>query len=356
MGRVDLPYLDVIPTRKRKYCYYRRNGKRTPLTDSQGRKLQPQDPELYAAWQRVHALYETGQAGPLPGTLGYLILAYLKSQEYAALADRTRSDYRKVLDWLRKAGDLPIGLLDTPTVVGIRDRAFTAGGWKFSLNAKAMISALWNWGLLHGLTKGDNPATPVPNLPRPKHLAEANRPWKPEELDAVLQVLPAGMAAAVALGAFAGMREGDCLALPWSAVADGQWIIWRQRKTGGTVEIPLHPALAAVLAVTPRTDDLIVTGTRGKPLSGSGFRAMFFRKLKALEADGKVGSGLTFHGLRHTAGTMLAEAGASQLAIQRWLGHADAKMTNRYTNRAEGRRLTRAALTLLEAPGDPSAK
>jgi integrase len=46
--------------------------------------------------------------------------------------------------------------------------------------------------------------------------------------------------------------------------------------------------------------------------------------MKRLEGDGKVGPGLTFHGLRHTVGTLLIEAGVELDIVRRWLGQ-DAK-------------------------------
>lgn len=348
MAAIDLPYLETRRGRSRWYCYYRRDGRRTPIKDSQGKPLGPEDAGLYAAWRILHDAHEAGIAtGTRPGTLGHLIEGYLSSAEYAGLADSTRRYYRRTLDWMRPAGQMPLSLLDVAAVVKMRDKAAAAHGWRFSSGTITMVSILWGWGLLHGHCTGDNPTRPVPPLPRPKTLGEANRPWRPDEVAAVMAAVSPGLRAAVALGVYAGMRLGDVLRLPWSAIGAG-WIVWRQGKTGGQVELPLHPALARILDETPRVSPVIVTGPRGTPLTESGFRSAFFGAVRRLEANGTIGDGLTFHGLRHTAGTMLAEAGATQHQIQHWLGHATAAMTARYTTRVDARRLTQAAMALLE--------
>jgi integrase len=43
---------------------------------------------------------------------------------------------------------------------------------------------------------------------------------------------------------------------------------------------------------------------------------------------------ITFHELRHTFGTQMAAAGAPLRAIQKWMGHADAKTTEIYRHYA----------------------
>jgi integrase len=51
--------------------------------------------------------------------------------------------------------------------------------------------------------------------------------------------------------------------------------------------------------------------------------------------DGKVGSGLTFHGLRHTVGTLLIEAGYDIDTVRRWLGQKTLAMAIHYSKTAD---------------------
>jgi integrase len=64
-------------------------------------------------------------------------------------------------------------------------------------------------------------------------------------------------------------------------------------------------------------------------------------------------SHLTFHGLRHTAGRMLAEAGCSELEIASITGHRSLTMVAHYTRQADRRRLSDAAVTRLEQKQKP---
>lgn len=64
----------------------------------------------------------------------------------------------------------------------------------------------------------------------------------------------------------------------------------------------------------------IAATTKGTPWTESGFNSSFIKAMAALKREGKVGDGLTFHGLRHTVGTLLVEAGYDLDTVRRWLG------------------------------------
>ena len=70
---------------------------------------------------------------------------------------------------------------------------------------------------------------------------------------------------------------------------------------------------------------------------------MFRRELKRLGIRG-----LVFHGLRATAATRLAEAGATDRELMAILGHRSARMVTRYTRGADQKRLATAAITKLQ--------
>jgi hypothetical protein len=91
-----------------------------------------------------------------------------------------------------------------------------------------------------------------------------------------------------------------------------------------------------------------VLGVRGKPFTGSGFRCEFFKLIGRLEKTGKVGIGLTFHGLRHTVGKRLADAGCDTRDIQAWLGHKTAAMAEHYAKEADQKRRVRGAVVKLD--------
>ena len=209
------------------------------------------------------------------------------------------------------------------------------------------MSVLFKWGRLNGGLPETNPAAEIPKFRRPKHLPKANRRWTAEELDIVLAALPPELRLAAVLAVCTGMRQGDVLRFPWSGYRDGK-IQGRAAKTGTPIWMPAHPMLAELLAKAPRLSPTIVVGARGKPYSQPGFRARFWRVLSELRAAGKIGDGLTFHGLRTTCATMLHEAGCDTQTIMAVTGHQTEAMVRTYTEEADRAGRATAAIAKLD--------
>ena len=174
----------------------------------------------------------------------------------------------------------------------------------------------------------------MPKVPRPKNAPEANRPWSDNEFETVLANAPEGIRIALVLGGLFGLREGDALRCPWSSF-DGSHLEFATSKTGRKIRLPAHHMAIKVFRDASRRSPVMVTGVRGRPFTESGFRTMFFRLLKRLEGEGVIGCGLTFHGLRHTVGGRLAEAGADTRTIADWLGQETLAMADLYSRRAD---------------------
>ena len=222
----------------------------------------------------------------------------------------------------------------------------------------AVLSLTFNWGIPRRLADM-NPTEKVPRLRRPRDLPPANPPWTDHELAVVLKAAPMELAVAVALGAYTGLREGDVIALPLTAI-DGGVIEWRQAKTGDPVYIPVHrdlaPYIRAARTLKQRKATTVVIGQRGLPFTAAGFRARFFKLIRDLRASGKLARPLTFHGLRHTVATRLADAGADDTTIQAILGHATTAMSQKYRRQADRKRRTKAAVQLLERRPEKNKK
>jgi integrase len=295
---------------------------------------------------------------PNAGTLGHLIHEYKKSPEFQGLAPRTRSDYQRIFNYLKDADDTMIVEITPGEVKRSRDKAFNAHKRHFANYMLAVLKLLFVWGVAADLCNG-NPAASVKKIKRPRLAPMANRPWEEGECAAVLAASDGGIRVGIALGMFAGMRLGDALTVTRLAY-DGHWIKWSQNKTGDLVELPAHPWLKDILnadiaarkVATEGALDLdpvlTLTATRaGKPYSLDGFRTIFFRLIKGLEKTGQVQPGLTFHGLRHTAGRKLAENGAEPHMIAAMLGHRTLAMAWHYSKDANRKELARAAVIKL---------
>jgi len=143
---------------------------------------------------------------------------------------------------------------------------------------------------------------------------------------------------------YTGLRQGDVLTLRKNALRDGH--IWRVTgKTGQEVSLPVHPGLAEIFAAAPTHNAVTLVATSGgKPWTSSGFKCSFKKAMTRLADERKVGSDLTFHGLRHTVGTLLVEAGVELDIVRRWLGQKTLAMAIHYSEGADtSRQMTGAA-------------
>jgi integrase len=106
--------------------------------------------------------------------------------------------------------------------------------------------------------------------------------------------------------------------------------------------------LKEILDSALRTSTIIAVNSRGAPWTESGFRASFFKLLRKLRADRKIGSGLTFHGLRHTVGKALAEAGCDARTIASVLGQQSEAAARIYADEEDRTKRASAAIRKLE--------
>ena len=153
---------------------------------------------------------------------------------------------------------------------------------------------------------------------------------------------------ALILAAETGLRQGDVLALRWSAYDPTPtehgplgWIrctpsksVSHQCPKGRPVAIPVTRRLRALLATIPRRGPIILTGGQGRPWEENAFR-------KRWEHVAKKKAGIvdrTFNDLRGTAVTRLSEAGCTTQEIRPITGHTLAsidRILERYVARTD---------------------
>jgi integrase len=95
----------------------------------------------------------------------------------------------------------------------------------------------------------------------------------------------------------------------------------------------------------------IAATTHGTPWTVSGFNSTFIKAIAKLEREEKVGAGLTFHGLRHTVGTLLTEAGVNLDTVRRWLGQKTLAMAIHYSETADTSKRMRGVLKKFDPLG-----
>jgi len=137
---------------------------------------------------------------------------------------------------------------------------------------------------------------------------------------------------AINLAAATGLRKGDLIKLPWTAVREKS-IVWQTGKSRGrkTVVIPMTPQLKAALAAIPMRGVTILTSSDGLPWKapGSGLASAIRRaRLAVIEHVQKVHGpgapdpleGLRLHDLRGTAATFFLQAGIEEKEVADLLG------------------------------------
>jgi integrase len=306
------------------YAYHRKTGIRL--------KAEFGTAEFIAELALIERKLKTANA--LPGTLGSLLASYRNSPAFTDLARASRDGYGRMMNLLKPLDAMPLVELSSQFVAGLRDRIAAKHGRRQANYVMAVLSVAFEHGKEHGIVS-QNPVKGVKRVKRARDAKSANRPWTLDECRTVINSLPQQLRLPVALGMFTGLRKGDVLALTKAAIRDGR--IWRRtNKTGQEVSIPIHPDLSHLLATAPEHDAITIAATtKGTPWTESGFNSSFIKSMAALKRDEKIGDGLTFHGLRHTVGTLLVEAGYDLDTVRRWLGQKTLAMAIHYSESAD---------------------
>jgi integrase len=180
---------------------------------------------------------------------------------------------------------------------------------------------------------------------------EARNPSKdvftPEQFAALIRVAPSeDWKGAILCGYYAGLRLRDIADLQWSAFNEPlDTLTVRMRKTGNDITIPIHPQFGAWLKKQTRGIGKapVFPTLAGKAGGGKSGLSMAFKRimerakikgrlLRDASGEGRSQSSLSFHSLRHSFNSALANAGVSQEIRQKLTGHASAEMNAIYTH------------------------
>jgi len=328
----------VKRVRAKGHVYYYHRKTMTPLPG------EPRSAEFMAAFL---ALEHKGELAVAPGTLGGLIEKYRASPEFTDLAANTKRNRQWVFDYLKPLAGMRLIDISGGFLYQLRDKAKAKHKRSFANLLIDVLRYLFDWAIKREQGVQNNPALKVDKIRRPKDAKIVNRPWRGAELEIVLAHASRQIRLAVAIAAYTGLRESNVVTVTWNSY-DGTAFETRQIKTGDPIWVKAHFRLREILEQTPRVSPVILIGARGKPFTESGLRTSFFRLIRTLVAKEKVQPGLSFHGLRHTLGTTLAEAGCDAATIAAVLGQATTKMAEHYSKTAKRKHLVDAAIDLVE--------
>ena len=188
---------------------------------------------------------------------------------------------------------------------------------------------------------------PVSAVLLPKEESSERSVFTQNEIQKLLNAAPSlDWQTLILLGYFLGARLRDCVQMKWSNVrAEDGLISYVQGKTGKSVVVPMHFHLLEHLAFLTNTaaakaeylcPTLAAKGPGGKHgLSESFKRIMRRAKIDTETVKGKGTrnfSRRTFHSLRHSFNSELANAGVTQEVRMKLTGHSSQAMNSRYTH------------------------
>lgn len=322
-----------------RYLYYRAGKDLIRLHEKEG------SPEFLLEIEGIKRRISEGEK-PITepqGSWGWLVKKYQDSPEYQELSEKTKVGYQRYIGVLSALSKVPLLRFSRKEVIAIRDKFYTKAKEKSGSGIRSaeylvsVIGLIWEWGRQRSLVPaGDNPAHGVPKLKKQKkdRVSSREKAWSDAEVERALALSSGGIRLAIALAVYTGQRQGDILSFTWDDIREG-WLTVKQSKTGQSLFVPLHPDLVTLLQAAEDFKGSIVKNSHGKPYTPDGFQTVYGRFASKLKQDGLLRKDRTFHGLRHTAATRLADAGADDRTIMAITGHKQTSMVSVYTAGAD---------------------
>jgi integrase len=186
---------------------------------------------------------------------------------------------------------------------------------------------------------------PAPAVKLPKAVSSERGVFSAEELHKLVNAAPnQDWQTLIYLGFYVGARLSDCVMMSWECVnTDTGLLTYTQRKTGKRVVVPIQINLLRHLltvAESHQTGFLCPSLANKTPGGKHGLSESFKRIVKRAEIDLQTiqGKGTrkfskrTFHSLRHSFSSALANAGISEEVRMRLTGHSSRDIHSKYTH------------------------
>jgi integrase len=158
-----------------------------------------------------------------------------------------------------------------------------------------------------------------------KVISSTRMDFTPEQVSQILEAAQGEWKTVILFGYFTGARLEDCASMKWSNVNFEKSLIdYTESKRGKRVVIPISPQLEEhlqAIASTDSTDPYITPSLASKDSGGKSGLSEKFKKIMVaggVDPQTEQGQGkrkfskLSFHSLRHTTNTLLANNGIDQ--------------------------------------------
>jgi integrase len=310
--------------------YFRRPGfKQVPLPGL------PWSPKFMGAYEEALAGQpaQIGSVRVKPGTIRALAVSYYNSLGFRSLKPSSQAIYRRIIDALcREHGDKRAATLQREHIVKLM-----AGRKPGSANGLLKVLRAMMRHAVETALRADDPTRDVKAV---SVRTDGFHSWTDSEIDQFEARHAIGSRArlAFALLLYTGQRRSDVVRMGRQHIRNDALQV-QQLKTGAELSIPVHPALAAIIAATPTDHLTFLTTQFGQPFTAAGFGNWLREQCNM--------AGLphcSAHGLRKAAARRLAEAGCTEHEIAAITGHASLRQVEHYTKAVNQKKLAASAM------------
>ena len=277
-----------------------------------------------------------------------------KTKESArATAVKYQGVIRSFVEHLGDRAKLELGYLTSTDVLGYRDGTLARLSAATVNGHLKILRTAFESARRDGLVTV-NPASQIETIKRrPDEGGSGRRAFTLDELRRILDVAADEWRGLVLFGVYTGQRLGDLARLCWQNIdLERREVRFVTRKTGRQIILPLEGPLFAHVSEWRSSDDprqplfpkaadhLKGSGNVGR-LSNQFYDILVDAGLAPVRTHQSTGKGrsgkrqtseISFHALRHTATSLLKNAGVSDAVAREFIGHDSPAVSKHYTH------------------------
>jgi integrase len=298
-------------------------------------KEEPGTPEF---WDHYNRLLKGKEPAPVKRNFEALILSYFESDSFRNRKPRTKSDYRKYIEHIRKIwGKKDPAKIETHHIYQLQQA--NADSWRRANYLVQVMVILMNHARLVGILKKEhgNPAKGIPLFKQP---GDGWEPWPESVRQEFESIAPERARLVYELCIGTGQRIGDILSMRWDHFKDGSWDMC-QGKTDKAMWIPLTDRLKSHLSTVEKRGLTVVTDRAGRPVKYHSI-SHEMRQVKA-KMTHELAAQYVTHGLRKNATIELYLAGCDDEMVKSVTGHSGVEMLKKYGGKIRQRVLATQA-------------
>jgi integrase len=253
---------------------------------------------------------------------------------------------RNLVDDLGPKADAPLEALTTDDFLKFKENRLKAG---LSPRGVNLLIKILKRPFKIAVDEGRLDRNPAAAVRTMKTSAARKGIFSPAQVVQLIEAATSDWKGLVLLAYFTGGRLGDLARLRWDNInLEDKTIEFAQKKTGAAVKIPIHSDLESYLLErkgkkkSPKGP--LFPELHDKPGSGKSGLSMAFKRIMAKAGikdevsrkrggeEGRSVSLLSFHSLRHSFNSAMANAGVAPEVRQLLTGHASLEMNKVYTH------------------------